>query len=335
VHEVWKWNSGFTITSAPAVSEGVVVIGDASGSVHALRDMDGESLWVYHTKGPVFGTPAIAESRVVVASADSTAYCLDLATGIPLWQFKDAAPIVASPAIAGNRVFLGGSGGRFRALDLATGTELWSYDSVGGFVETRPLIHDNTVFFGAWDETFYALDALAGGLRWKWRSPRRGLLYSPAACWPAAVRRQLFLVAPDRAMTVLDCTSGKEIWRSTSHQVRESIGMTSDSALIVVRTMRDSLIAFDAHADVPREMWVSTPGIGYDINAAMPVEKGGTLFYGSKNGYIFALAASDGSVVWVHRTGASVVNTLTPLSATAVLASDFDGNVMLLSSGSR
>lgn len=335
VRAVWKWNGGFTIASAPATAGDIVVVGDASGAVNALRGGDGKPLWTYRTNGPVFGTPAIAGNRVLVGSADSVLYCLDLATGVPAWHFRDDAPIVAAPAIAGTRVFIGGSAGRFRAFALSQGTLLWSYDSVGGFVETRPLVHDGLVFFGAWDETFYALDALSGKLCWQWRSPRRSRLFSPATCWPVAVGRRLYLVAPDRAMTVLDCISGKEIWRSTSHQVRESIGMTSDSALIVVRTLRDSLIAFDSRSDTPREMWVTTPGIGYDINATMPVEKDGMLFYGSKNGYVFALNANDGALAWVHRAGAVALNTLTPLNRHSVLVSDFDGNVTLLNNGGR
>jgi outer membrane protein assembly factor BamB/predicted phosphohydrolase len=327
----WKWNCGFTITSPPAFGEGFLVVGDASGAVHGLRADNGALIWTHQTSGPVLAAPFIADGRVIVSSADSTVRCLDAATGKNLWQYKEGAPVVAAPAVNGGRVYVGGSDGRFRALDLLTGRQLWSYDSIAGFVETRPLIHEGLVLFGAWGEKFYAIDAITGTLRWQWQGPRRGRLYSPAACWPVACGRRLFLVAPDRAMTVLDCFTGKEIWRSTSHQVRESIGMTSDSALVIVRTMRDSLIAFDAHADRPVERWVATPGLGYEINAAMPVEKDGMVFYGSQRGQIFALNATDGRLRWAYRVGAVAVNTITPVDSRNILVTDFDGDVMLLS----
>jgi outer membrane protein assembly factor BamB len=330
VRVAWKWNCGFTITSAPAFGEGVVVVGDASGAVHCLRAVDGVLLWTHRTDGPVLAAPAIAEGRVIVSSADSTVSCLNASTGRRLWQYKEGAPVVAVPVVHSGRVFVGGSDGRFLALDLSTGKERWRYDSVAGFVETKPLIHEGLVLFGAWGEKFYALDETSGALRWQWQGPRRGRLFSPAACWPVACGKRLFIVAPDRAMTVLDCLTGAEIWRSTSHQVRESIGMTSDSALVLARTMRDSLIAFDARADRRIERWVGTPGFGYEINAAMPVEKGGTVFYGSQRGQIYALDATNGSLRWSHRVGAVTLNTLAPVDAHSVLVTDFDGNVMLL-----
>ncbi len=326
----WKWNGGFTITSAPAANNGVVVAGDASGAVHALRACDGTHIWAHQTNGPVFAAPAIAGDRVIVTSADSTVRCLDLYSGVVRWKYLEGAPVVAAPAVAGGSVFVGGSDGKFRALDLDSGAELWSFDSVAGFVETRALVQEGSVYFGAWDETLYALDAATGRLQWRWQGPRRGRLLSPAACLPVARGRLLFLVAPDRAMTVLDRATGHVVWRSRKHQVRESIGMTSDSALVIVRTMRDSLVAFASDADRPVEKWVSTPGFGYDINAAMPVEKDGMLFYGSMKGFVYAMNAADGRIRWIHRASAVTVNTLTPLNGDEILATDFDGNIMLL-----
>jgi outer membrane protein assembly factor BamB/predicted phosphohydrolase len=330
VRVAWKWNCGYTITSAPAYGEGVAVVGDASGAVHCLRAADGVLLWTHMTGGPVLATPAIAEGRVIVTSADCTIRCLDAATGRRLWQYKEGASVVAAPAVHDGRAFVGGSDGKFRALDLSTGREHWCHDSIAGFVETKPLIHEGLVLFGAWGEKFYALDENSGALRWQWQGPRRSRLFSPAACWPVASGKRLFFVAPDRAMTVLNCLTGAEIWRSTSHQVRESIGMTSDSTLVLVRTMRDSLIAFDARADRRIERWVGTPGFGYEINAAMPVEKGGTVLYGSQRGMIYALEAANGNLRWSYRVGAVTLNTLAPVDAHTVLVTDFDGNVMLL-----
>jgi outer membrane protein assembly factor BamB/predicted MPP superfamily phosphohydrolase len=330
VRVAWKWNGGFTITSAAASGNGVVVTGDASGTVHALRTLDGTHLWAHRTNGPIFAAPAIAGDRVVVTSADSTVRCLDLHTGDLRWKYLEGAPTVAAPAVSGDKVFVGGSDGKFRSLDLDSGKEIWSFDSVSGFVETRALVHQGRVYFGSWGERFYALDAATGRLVWHWQSPRRGRLFSPAACLPVARGRLIFLVAPDRAMTVLDRETGNIVWRSVKHQVRESLGMTSDSTLVIVRTMRDSLIAFASDADQPVEKWISTPGFGYDINAAMPVEKDGRVFYGSMKGFVYSLNAADGRVQWIHRASPVTINTLVPLNGHEILATDFDGNVMLL-----
>ena len=65
--------------------------------------------------------------------------------------------------------------------------------------------------------------------------------------------------------------------------------------------------------------------------AAMLVEKDGVVFYGTKNGLLLALDAKTGGIQWQHKIGVGVVNTVTPLSANEVLATDFDGKVTLVS----
>ena len=333
VREIWKWNSGFTMTAPPAAGHGIAVVTDASGSAYGLRLTAGLPLWTHHTGGPAFAGPFVADDRVVMTSADSTVQCLDLASGTPIWTYREHAPVVAAPLVASGRVFVGGSDGQFRCLDLSDGRERWVFPDVEGFVETRPCVHSGKVFFGSWGGPFYALDANTGLLSWIWHGPRPNRLFSPAACWPVACGDNVFIVAPDRTMTVLRCGTGSEVWRSAEHQVRESIGISADSSLIVVRTMRDSLIAVDARIDTRHDIWISTPGFGYDINAAMPVSNDGVVLYGSMKGDVFALNSVTGRLLWTHRIGAVPVNTLLPLGGHKVLATDFDGNVILLEGG--
>ena len=63
----------------------------------------------------------------------------------------------------------------------------------------------------------------------------------------------------------------------------------------------------------------------------MLVEKGGTVFYGTKNGVLFALDARTGAILWEHRIGVGVMNTVAALSARQVIVTDFGGDVALVS----
>ena len=73
-------------------------------------------------------------------------------------------------------------------------------------------------------------------------------------------------------------------------------------------------------------------GFGYDINSAMLAEKEGVLYYGTKNGILFAIDRMSGSILWKHRTGVALLNTVEPLSANAVIAADLDGVIQLIRS---
>jgi outer membrane protein assembly factor BamB len=227
-------------------------------------------------------------------------------------------------------VYIGSSDGAFRALDVETGAERWRFDSVAGFVECRPLLAAGAVHFGAWDGCFYALECSTGTQRWKWTGETRGILYSPAACWPVGASGKVFIVAPDRKMTAFDAESGRVIWRSANHQVRESIGLSRDGQRVYVRTMRDSIIALSTRADRPEPVWTSVPGLGYDINSSMLVEQDGVLYYPTKNGYLYALGADNGTLLWIHRLSAGAVHTPAPAGGGRIVTADFDGRITLL-----
>jgi len=326
----WKFNTGYTIASSPAVWKNLVIVGDASGTLYAFALADGAVQWKFTTKGPVYSTPDVSGDRVVFAGTDGTIYCLNAAKGQELWRFTTDRALVACPLIVGQTVFVGSSEGVFRALNLKDGKKLWSFDGVSGFVETRPLCYDDKIIFGAWDQHLYALEAATGALTWKWKGDRPGTLFSPAACWPVAANGKVFIAAPDRKVTALDAKTGNQIWRSATYEGRESISLSADGSRLYVRSMNNMIYALSTLTHAPDKVWELNAGFGYDINSAMLAEKDGVLFYGTKNDLLFAVDAANGKLKWQHKLGTGVMNTVVPLSAKEVLTTDFSGQVALV-----
>lgn len=60
-------------------------------------------------------------------------------------------------------------------------------------------------------------------------------------------------------------------------------------------------------------------------------EKDGVVFSSTKNGLIFAIEAKTGRLLWKHKVGNTLVNTVVPLSRDAVLYTDEDGYLGKLS----
>jgi outer membrane protein assembly factor BamB/predicted phosphodiesterase len=332
VAEQWQFDTRWTMASSPVVEGGRVFAGDGAGKMRALSLKTGVPEWEFTADGPIYSTPATAAHRLVFASTDGSIYALKTTSGKKLWQFQTPKPIVASPAICSNIVYIGASDGKFRALSLDKGKLLWEFPGVGGFVETRPLVHDDKVIFGAWDDYLYALNATNGHLLWKWEGKRPGALgvmYSPAAFWPITADRKLFVVAPDRRMTALDFATGHEIWRTTNWMVRESIGLSEDNSRFYVRTMTNTaIVAFATAANHPEKLWELNTPVNYDINSAMLVEKHGVLYYGTKNGLLLAIDPRSGTLLWQHKLGVTILNTVVPLTEpNEVIVSDVDGKI--------
>lgn len=335
VKEKWQFNAHYLAAASPGIVNGLAIIGDSSGMVHALSLKNGKTKWEFQTHGPVYSSADTSEGHVVFASCDGGIYSLDPKTGAKQWKYSTLNPIVASPRTADGKVFIGASDHKFRALDLQTGKLLWEFPDLKFYVESRPVVFGGKVIFGAWDNHLYALDENTGKLVWSWSSPRDWINVSPAAFDPFVAYGKIFVVAPDREMTALNASTGEQVWR-TAWQVRETIGVSQDQTRFYVRTMGTldgvsaNIVAFATKPDAPTKLWQTDPHYGYDINSAQIIEKDGVVFYGTKNGLVLALDAKTGDIRWQHKLGNTIIHTLAPLSAHRVVATDFDGKTTLL-----
>ena len=278
----WVFNSGNMMTASPVSDENQIYIGDVSGSFYALDTESGDIVWSFQGAGAIYGTAAVYQNKLVFTSADSVIYCLNSDDGSIIWKYKTGDALVSVPLIADEVVYVGASDGVFRALDMRHGELIWEYKKVGSYVETRPLLYQNKVIFGAWDGRLYALNQLSGHLEWLWIGEKTNPLYSPAACWPVAAAGMAFITAPDRFLTAIDTKTGKTIWRNNRWKFRETIGLSGDGNTVYGRSMTDSVVAFQSQYTSPVTKWAEDFAYGYDIAPSMPVEKEGTLFWGTK-----------------------------------------------------
>ena len=60
------------------------------------------------------------------------------------------------------------------------------------------------------------------------------------------------------------------------------------------------------------------------------VEKDGIVFGSTKEGLIFALESKTGDVIWKHKVGNSLINTVSPIGNNELLFTSTDGSIGLL-----
>lgn len=326
----WQQPMGSIITATANAYKDMVIAATTGGKVQAFNAMTGEVAWTWQGQGAIHSTPAIKGNRVVFGTTDSRMVCLSAATGEEKWTQQLSEPILASPVIHKNSVFVGGGDGSFYSLKLRNGKIRWSHKIAESYIETLPVIADNKVMFGAWDGGFYALDLKRGDLLWKWSDGRPGDLYSPAACWPVSANGKVFVVAPDRAMTAINISTGKTVWRKTGHTVREMIGISEDGEQILARTMTDSVLAVASAGDAYQLNWIVDAGYGRDFAPSMMMEKDGKVFFGTKDGWIYCLESANGELNWRYRVSDGLVNTVHLLENNQLVTTAADGNVSLL-----
>lgn len=330
VKKEWLIQTGVGIYCSPAVGHGQVFVGDDLGQLTAYRMKDGKKGWTFHTGKRIVGGPAVKDETVVVGSADGHIYGLNAATGELRWKVTAAGPVLGAITIDGDKAYVGASDGTFRAIQIQTGEVVWSYTGVKGYVECQPLIDGDNVVFGSWDNTLYALNKHTGKEVWKWTGGLTRMHFSPAAVWPVAAHRKIFIADPKRALTAINRETGETVWRTYQSQVRESIGISEDRERIYAKTMNDSIVCYSAVEDKPKQVWATSVGFGYEHAPSMLMEKEQTVYGSTKEGLLFALDARSGALLWKHKVGNSLINTVCPLGKNKVLFTATSGEVGIL-----
>lgn len=326
----WEFQSGFTISAAPVSDGKLIYIGDYGGYFSALNIANGAVVWQRKFSAPILASAATEQQYVVFGAADSNIYCLRKKNGNLVWKVATGAPVLAVPAIAKGIVYIGSSDGTFRAIDLKSGKIVWQKTSIAGYVEAQPLLTENLLIFGTWANKLYALDQKDGKQVWCWQDGTPNELFSPAACYPVYSNGKIFIVAPDRYLTAIEAATGATVWRTNYHKVRESLGISQDGTKVFARCMNDTVFAVEPQSSYPQYLWEVAAGYGYDFAPAPIVEKEGKLFFGTKNGTVYCLSAADGKVLWQHRAGVSLINTICPLAGCKIVLTLLEGKVSCL-----
>src|SRR5579884_3920060 len=76
---------GAQILASPVVADGVAVVVDLGGGIHALSATDGTVLWEAASGSQVQGSPAIVRGRVFVPTTADQVLAFRLTDGAPLW----------------------------------------------------------------------------------------------------------------------------------------------------------------------------------------------------------------------------------------------------------
>jgi outer membrane protein assembly factor BamB len=328
VKTVWEFTDKSDIGSGVALGKNLVIASNSNGLIYALDLKTGKKKWSYATKGKIYSTPAVENNFAVVGSTDGRIYCVNATSGELIWKYETQKPIVANPLIKNAIVYIGAGDGHFRALDLKTGRIKWDYSGVKGFVVTRPLFYNNKIYFGSWGTEFYALNAATGELVWKWNNGSGNRMYSPAACYPVATAGKIFIVAPDRYMTVFDAETGKIIWRKRDslNRVRESMGLSVDSSLVYAKTMEGNLIGVSTSLPDMQITWKAYPGLNYEIAPTDIAAYKNVIYVPSNSGMVVAVN-HDGTIFWKHKISNALITNVTPVSKNKVIVTTMDGKI--------
>ena len=279
------------------ITDGVAYLALPNESARALDAADGTTLWTYVNKeGRRYYT-------AVISAAEGTTYvgleeellALRSDTGEQLWRFP--TPGTRGPdALVHDGVAYPHGSGEYRhlyALDTDTGELLWEYQPVG-FLLSPPVVVEDTLYVNLYDGKVLALDAATGALRWT---------YDPVLVWERAGDEFSWNFAPSLELPVV--ADGMvyvgfvrgDFGETTDERYSEIHALDAETGNLLWHIPVDGAyysllqqdgVVFVTSADALKSVWGTKPRSELDVQQL--------------SGYLHALDAATGNVVWNART---------------------------------
>lgn len=226
--QVWRVESGISISGGVGVGSGIVVFGSEKGDVLAYGE-DGKLRWKQKVSSEVLSAPQVADNVVVVRSGDGHIVGMSVVDGKPLWSYERSTPALVVRSHAGvvvqrGVVFAGFAAGKLAAISLKDGSVLWenAVSQPRGNTELErisditsdPVVDDEQVCAIAFQGRLACFDVAQGSPLWtRDISSDKGLML---------LRKFLYLSDASGTLMALDKTTGNTLWKNDQLNLRDT-----------------------------------------------------------------------------------------------------------------
>lgn len=320
---LWRYKTqGRTIPAPATVANGIVYVGSLDGSVSALQAADGNRIWQYKTQSAIISSSVVANGVVYVGSSDGNLYALHAGNGSPLWHFHPGALNTitnVNTVVVINDVVYGSSSDGIAhsylfALNAHSGSQIWQ-KQITNQSFTDPQVFNDVIYIASWaigqqgspdntDSYVYAFNTKDGSQIWRSEKIGNFILFSPTV-----VKGVVYIGSQDTYLYAFDATNGSRLWRhnaggtiTTSPQVANGIvyaGVMGKGVSTTVSRTNDStqpqgyILALNAAKG--SLLWQHS----LQNYQGTPIKVFDSVIYvGSEDHFVYALKATDGSVIW-------------------------------------
>lgn len=278
--------------------------------VHPGTNIFVDLAWSYQTAAAVGTSPAVADGVAYVGDSAGNLTAIDVHNGAPVWswQLASGAALAGSPAVDPVKgvVVVGADDGTLDALSTATGKLLWSA-TIGGDL-SAPAVGGGDVYVTSTNGVVEALSETTGAKLWS------VTLASPSSAPPALdnTAKKLVVGEANGHVQELSATNGTLGW------VFDAAGAVTTTPAIYSGSVYFGSVGkkvYSVSESAGTQAWSftttaavqDTPSLTNQITPGHLLE----LVVGDKNGHLYFLQASTGSVNYKITFSGSVVGVAT------------------------
>jgi outer membrane protein assembly factor BamB len=265
-----------------------VYFGSSDGNIYALDAASGKLKWTFETKGIIHTTPALYNGMLYFGSWDTYFYAVDANTGKQMWKFKTGDhPVIhllegiqGSAACGNGIVYFGARDSYLYALNANNGNLVWKYSTNGSWILTTPALQNGVVYTSTSDTyMFAALDAKTGKQKFSYKG--NGYLYSS----PALAGNTAYFGDFTGKLSAINLKSGKLAGYFTTDGRNKNAGKLLN---------KDTLDYNYLSTGKDNELYITSVNVMDQLYAlgpivSSPVISNGVIYFGSADGYLYAL----------------------------------------------
>lgn len=260
--------------------------------------------WTGSTEGTFLTGAAILKNActstpdlyVIVGSNDNFVYALDAASGCAAWKFDAGGDIKAKVAVTSDAVYVGTTESELYAINLDDGTETWQVDTgkIQGSVAT-----DGTYVYAADNiGTFGTYGISSGEESWTYTANnlKSDVVLSNGIAY---VVNEYLKVG---SLVALDTSKQTAKWIFTATDKTQIWGAPAVTADAVYVASGSTL--YKLNKDYGVAVWSFKAG--KSIRTTPVVDSKGIIYFGSSDGYFYAVNSKDGKQVWKYPVNAEM-----------------------------
>ncbi|QGK72772.1 PQQ-binding-like beta-propeller repeat protein [Flavobacterium sp. SLB02] len=326
-----------SIYSLPSFDKKNLYFANSIGEIQSVNLKNKTLNWKTETGNVIYFSPVMVKNVLVVGTIEGNIVGFDKDSGQQKWSIPVGGILVGSPIVENNKLYTASSNA-FICIDAISGKIIWQNKLPESYSQGVPLIHGDLIIFGAWDTNVYCLNKNTGTLIWKWNNGNnKQVLYSAGNVNMVASKKRLYLVTPERFLTILEIETGKTLLRTSKWKVRESMGKGQDGKWFYAKTMEGELLRLPLNDDLEltEENLVNQSKIldlklGYEHNPAGILENKNKIYTGSRKGEVVVVDAEKFEIIKQINLGSSSVNGFSVDDQGKVWTSLIEGGIYLL-----
>lgn len=216
----------------------------------------------------------------------------------PRWKFATEDEIRSSPSAYKGLAFIGSYDTNMWAVNLEDGTQAWKFHAEGG-IASSPVIdpQTNLLLFGSEDMVFRAVEYRTGRISWSFTT--KGRIRSSGRI----AHDHVFFGSDDGKLYALLASNGRPLWEyDLGAPVRVRPYVTND--IVIAGSDEGDMVGLELSGKRKWGMRVKR-----SVNSSPYVDpKENLCYFGSFDGFMYAIDAASGYSVWRMRTNAPIIS---------------------------